>query len=65
MIEEYIAFFCNKADHIIQNIALSNEVWLPIPLICLTFACSLKIKVVCIGIENLILFAFDPLKILF
>jgi hypothetical protein len=55
MIEECRSFLCNKEDHILQYVVLSNEVGKPFSLNPLTFVCSLKIKEVCIEIVNLIL----------
>jgi hypothetical protein len=58
MIEECRSFLCSKEDHTLQYVVLSSEVGLRPSSInpdSLTFAYSLKIKAVCIGIVNLIL----------
>jgi hypothetical protein len=59
MIEEcrsYACFLCSKEDHTLQYVVLKNEVGLSsLNPGYLIFACSLKIKAVCIEIINLIL----------
>jgi hypothetical protein len=53
-----VAFLCRKEDHTLQFVVLSKKVGIsPLPLNpdSLIFACSLKIKAVCIRIAYLIL----------
>jgi hypothetical protein len=67
---ELSSYFCSKEDHTLQYVVLSNEVGLSpfsLNLISLNFACSLKIKAVCIGIDHLILLMLlfsDPESVL-